>query len=130
VVIDGRIISRGRARHKELRNQLRHAERNALLDGGEPLWKDYDRAILFTNVEPCPLCLGAVVMANVPHVVFAREDKVVYSPQTIEANPYVRRHLRAVITAACWPTSRPRSSDVTRPPCCATSRPAGARRHR
>ncbi len=95
VVIDGEIISRGRARHKELRNQLRHAELNALLDGGEPLWKDYDRAILFTNVEPCPLCLGAVVMADVPHVVFALEDKVVYSQQTIQANPYVKRHLRS-----------------------------------
>jgi len=94
VVIDGQIIARGRARHKELRNQLRHAELNALLEGGEPLWTNYDRAILFTNVEPCPLCLGAVVMADVPHVVFALEDRVVYSPQTIEANPYVRRHLR------------------------------------
>jgi len=34
VVIDGEIIARGRASHKTLRNQIRHAEINALLDGG------------------------------------------------------------------------------------------------
>ena len=30
----------------------------ALLEGGEPLWIGYDRAVLFTTVEPCPMCLG------------------------------------------------------------------------
>lgn len=94
VVIDGEIVSRGRARHNEARSQLRHAELNALLDGGERIWQDYRRAVLITTCEPCPLCLGAVVMADVPHVVFGLHDKLVCSVQTIEANPYVRRHLK------------------------------------
>ncbi len=50
IVIDGEIISRGRARHNEFKNQLRHAELNAMLDGGDLLWKNYHRAILFTTV--------------------------------------------------------------------------------
>jgi tRNA(adenine34) deaminase len=95
IVIDGQIIARGRARHKILKSQIRHAELNAMLDGGERLWSEYKRAILFTTVEPCPLCLGAVVMADIPHVIFALHDKVVYSTQTIEANPYVRRHIKS-----------------------------------
>jgi tRNA(adenine34) deaminase len=52
VAIDSEIIARGRARHKGLKSQLRHAELNAMLDGGERLWNDYRRAILFTTVEP------------------------------------------------------------------------------
>ena len=95
IVIDGKIIARGQARHQTLRNQLRHAELNAMLDGGEPLWRDFKRAILFTTVEPCPLCLGAVVMADIPHIIFALHDKVVYSNQTVETNPYVRRHIKS-----------------------------------
>ena len=95
VVIDGEIIARGRARHKSLKSQIRHAELNAILDGGERLWSEYKRAILFTTVEPCPLCLGAVVMADIPHVIFALHDKVVYSTHTLEANPYVRRHIKS-----------------------------------
>ena len=95
VVIDGEIIARGHARHKMLKSQIRHAELNAILDGGEKLWTEYKRAILFTTVEPCPLCLGAAVMADIPHIIFALQDKVVHSAQTLEHNPYVHRHIKS-----------------------------------
>ena len=95
LVLDGEIIARGRARHQESKSQLRHAELNALLNGGEKLWKDYRRAMLFTTVEPCPMCLGAVVMADVPHIIYALNDKVVHSKVTIETNPYIRRHIQS-----------------------------------
>jgi tRNA(adenine34) deaminase len=95
LVIDGQIIARGRARHNSLKNQLRHAELNALLEGGERLWNDYRRAILITSVEPCPLCLGAAVMADIPHIVFGLHDKNVCSSLTVETNPYVRRHIKS-----------------------------------
>lgn len=95
VVIDGQIVSRGRAQHQAQRNQLLHAELNALLHGGDALWTDYKRAILLTSVEPCPMCLGATVMADVPHLIFAAHDAVVHSRQTVAENPYVRRHLQS-----------------------------------
>lgn len=94
VVLDGMVIARGRARHNEYRSQIRHAELNALLAGGEALWTDYKRAILFTTVEPCPMCLGATVMADIPHIIFAKHDQVVKSQLTLEHNPYVRRHIK------------------------------------
>jgi tRNA(adenine34) deaminase len=94
VVIDGQIVARGRARHQELRSQLAHAELQALLAGGEALWERFERAVLFTTAEPCPLCLGAAVMADVPHVVFALPDALVHSAQMVTTNPYVRRHIR------------------------------------
>ena len=36
LVIGNKVIARGRARHNELKSQIRHAELNALLDGGIP----------------------------------------------------------------------------------------------
>ncbi len=90
----GTVIARGRARHQELRSDIRHAELNTLLAGGDPLWEHPDECVLFTTTEPCPLCLGAVVMADVPHIVYALADNVVHSLQTVTTNPYVRRHLR------------------------------------
>lgn len=95
VVIDGEIISRGHACHQNTRSQIRHAELNALLAGGERLWKDYDRAILFTTVEPCPMCLGAAVMADVPHIIFAKHDGNIHSGLSVETNPYIRRHIKS-----------------------------------
>lgn len=93
VAVDRSIVSRGHARHRQARSQLAHAELTALLAGGETLWAEYDRAVLVTTCEPCPMCLGAAVMADVPHVVFAAHDVVVYSAQTVAENPYVRRHI-------------------------------------
>ncbi len=95
VVIDGEIISRGRAQHQRMRNQLQHAELNAMLAGGERLWNDYRRAVLFSTVEPCPLCLGAAVMADIPHIIFALHDHVVFSGHTVHHNPYVNRHIKS-----------------------------------
>jgi len=95
LVLDNEIIARGRAHHHEHQSQLSHAELNALLAGGEKLWTDYRRAVLFTTVEPCPMCLGAVVMADVPHIIYALSDAVVHSKKTLEANPYVRRHIKS-----------------------------------
>jgi tRNA(Arg) A34 adenosine deaminase TadA len=101
VVIDGEIVARGRARHNSMRSQLRHAELNAMLDGGERLWQDYRRAILFTTFEPCPLCLGAAVMADIPHIVFALHDQVVHSSHTVHYNPYVKRHIKSYYGGVC-----------------------------
>lgn len=97
LVLDGEIIARDRARHQQHKNQISHAELNALLNGGEKLWTDFRRAILFTSVEPCPMCLGAVVMADVPHIVYALHDAVVHSKITLESNPYVRRHIKSYL---------------------------------
>jgi tRNA(Arg) A34 adenosine deaminase TadA len=94
VVIDNQVISSGRARHKEIKSQLSHAELNAMLAGGELLWRDYQKAILFTTVEPCPMCLGATVMADIPHIVFALHDNIGQSSLSIETNPYINRHIK------------------------------------
>jgi tRNA(adenine34) deaminase len=95
LVLDNEIIARGRAHHNEHKSQISHAELNALLTGGEKLWTDFKRAILFTSVEPCPMCLGAVVMADVPHIIYALNDQVVQSKTTIGTNPYIRRHIKS-----------------------------------
>jgi len=93
VALDGEVISRGRSRQRELRSQLAHAELEALQRGGYPLWERHDDAVLFTTVEPCPLCLGAAVMADVPHIVFAHPDPAVQSAQIVERIPYVAAHI-------------------------------------
>jgi tRNA(adenine34) deaminase len=95
VVIDGVIISRGRASHQRSRSQVRHAELSAILDGGERLWKDFRRAILFTTVEPCPMCLGAAVMADIPHIIYGLRDQNVQSGFTVTSNPYIQRHIKS-----------------------------------
>jgi hypothetical protein len=40
------------------------------------------------------MCLGAVVMADIPHIIFAKHDHVIYSRLSVETNPYIRRHIK------------------------------------
>jgi tRNA(adenine34) deaminase len=95
LAVDGKIVARGHAQHQRHKSQLMHAELNALMHGGKALWEHYRDAIIFTTVEPCPMCLGAVVMADVPHIIFASHDEVVHSRQIVATNVYVRRHIHS-----------------------------------
>ena len=76
LVLDGEVVSRGRNRYLERRSQLAHAELEALLAGGDAAWSRHEYCVLYSTVEPCPMCLGSLVMAYVPHA---------SSPHTIAA---------------------------------------------
>lgn len=93
LVLDGEIVSRGRNRHLERRTQLAHAELEALLEGGEAAWSRHEDCVLYTTVEPCPMCLGALVMADVPHVAFAAHDANA-GIHHMGDSAYVARHIR------------------------------------
>jgi tRNA(adenine34) deaminase len=106
LVVAGEIVSRGRSRQNELRSQLAHAELEALQNGGDAVWDRYREAVLFTTVEPCPLCLGAAVMADVPHVVYGLHDPLVETYRLIEGSPYVARHIETYCGGVLEPKAR------------------------
>jgi tRNA(adenine34) deaminase len=93
LVLDGEIVGRGRNLQNQRRSQLYHAELEALRAGGEAVWTRHDDCVLYTTVEPCPMCLGALVMADVPHVVFAAHDANAGVKQMRDID-YVGRHIR------------------------------------
>ena len=82
------------------------------MNGAKPLWNAGDRwavrenAVLFTTVEPCPMCLGATVMADIPHIVFAAHDGNVCSSQIVRENPYIRRHIQTYLGGVLESESR------------------------
>lgn len=94
---DDRVVGRGRNRIRESRppapqlagHRLAHAEVNALLDASA--WEGDPRSLtLYTTVEPCPLCAGAIVMANVRAVRYASRDPWAGSASLFVATPYLR----------------------------------------
>ena len=103
LVMDGCIVARGCSTSQTQQNQLLHAEINTLMNAAQPLWTAgprwalRDNAVLFTTVEPCPMCLGATVMADIPHIVFAAFDKNVFSSLSVEQNPYIQRHIKTYL---------------------------------
>jgi tRNA(adenine34) deaminase len=59
-------------------HQLAHAEANAILKISEALnpnqHPNIRKYILYTTMEPCPFCFGAIVMGSIRNVKFAARD--------------------------------------------------------
>ncbi len=92
----GRIVGRGRnhindsdAPSFQVRaNQLAHAELNALLTLA-PKPADVHSYQLYSLVEPCPLCLGAIYMSGVRAIHFAARDPWAGSVNLLGTTPYL-----------------------------------------
>jgi tRNA(adenine34) deaminase len=94
----GKIVSRGRNRiavtsppekGQIVGGPLAHAEVNALLPLNG-LGVEVSSCELFTLVEPCPLCIGAICMAGVKKVSYAARDTWSGSVNLLDASPYLR----------------------------------------
>jgi tRNA(adenine34) deaminase len=95
---DGKIISRGRNRINEScvqdrvvhSSELAHAELNALIAIPKGAY-DLHTCTLYTILEPCPLCLGALYMSGVNRFYFAARDPWAGSVNLLGATPYLSR---------------------------------------
>jgi tRNA(adenine34) deaminase len=74
-VQDGKILARGRNRIRGRRDPTAHAEILALRAAGEKLKRErLTETVLYTTLEPCAMCAGALVLARVKRVVYAARD--------------------------------------------------------
>ena len=98
VLVDpqGAIVARGRNRIWDAGaagqiggSRLAHAEVNALL-GLVGSSVDARTLAIYTTAEPCPLCVGAIVMANVREIHYAAREPFAGSIAILAATPYLR----------------------------------------
>ena len=94
---EGRILSRGRNHIKDedaekgevCRNQLAHAELNALLKV-DPISKTIlHKSTLYSTLQPCPLCFGAFYMSGVRELCYAARDAYGGSDDLLGKTPYL-----------------------------------------
>jgi tRNA(adenine34) deaminase len=75
VVVDGRVVARAHNRTRELLDPTAHAEILALRAAAAELRvARLDGAELYTTLEPCFMCAGALLHARIARVVFAARD--------------------------------------------------------
>jgi len=75
VVVDGRIVGRGRNARETRLDPTAHAEVLALQEAARSLhrWR-LTGAMVYATLEPCPMCAGALVNARVDRLVYAVPD--------------------------------------------------------
>jgi tRNA(adenine34) deaminase len=75
VVRGGHVVGRGHNEREVRKDPTAHAEIIAMQRAARELhsWRLLD-TVLYVTLEPCAMCAGAVVLARIPHVVYATPD--------------------------------------------------------
>lgn len=84
VVKDGRIIARGHNTREGNRDITGHAEINAIREAERFLgdWR-LSGCDLFVTMEPCPMCMGAILAARISRLVYGCPDPVAGACRTV-----------------------------------------------
>ncbi|RBO98372.1 tRNA(adenine34) deaminase [Rossellomorea aquimaris] len=73
------IISRGRNRVHPEQDSTAHAEIDAIRNAGQSIFNakvNREKFTLYTSLEPCPMCTGGILFANIKKVVWLLNDDV------------------------------------------------------
>ena len=88
IVCQGRIISRAHNLTEMLHDVTAHAEMQAITAGANMLGGKYLKdCTLYVTVEPCTMCAGAIVWAQISRVVYGAGDEkrgyTKYAPEAL-----------------------------------------------
>ncbi|BCA78385.1 tRNA adenosine(34) deaminase TadA [Desulfuromonas sp. AOP6] len=75
LVKDGQVVGRGHNRRETSNDPTTHAEMIAIRQGAGHIghWRLLD-CTLYVTLEPCVMCMGAIILARIPRLVFGCRD--------------------------------------------------------
>lgn len=75
-VLDGKVIARGHNTRERTGNAINHAEMIVIQKACKKVsnWR-LDGVTLYVTIEPCPMCMGAVLNSRLKRLVFGAYDK-------------------------------------------------------
>ena len=75
IVHAGQIIGRGHNLRETSNDPTTHAEMVAIRQAAEAIghWRLLETT-LYVTLEPCVMCMGAIILARIPHLVYACRD--------------------------------------------------------
>ena len=88
VCLDGKVVAEGmNSIWKPTLSLARHAEMEALRGIPEALWPRFHDMTLFTTLEPCLMCTGAILLHEIGRVVYGSFDSFGGSGVALERLP-------------------------------------------
>lgn len=96
IVCDNQIIAKGRNRVLEVKSELAHAEMQAMLIAQQFLFGHKCDCILYTTMEPCMMCLGAIINLQINRLVIAKSHPGIGAVGLAESLSYYSSRLPKV----------------------------------
>ena len=99
-VLDDAMVARGRDKVRESNDPTAHAVVVALREAARKVGRDRLRDVtLFCTMEPCPMCVGAMLASDVEELVYAVPNRANGAAGTLlqlAEHPALRRRIRVV----------------------------------
>ncbi|MHA2253548.1 MAG: nucleoside deaminase [Candidatus Kariarchaeaceae archaeon] len=76
LVLDGKIVGRGRNLRHQKGSVILHAEMDAIENTGRLTPEEYERSTIYTTLSPCQMCSGTIVYLNIKTVIMAENETV------------------------------------------------------
>jgi tRNA(adenine34) deaminase len=75
IVYGERVIAAAHNQREQLHDPTAHAEMIAITQAAEARgdWR-LEQCVLYTTLEPCPMCAGAILLARIPVLVYGATD--------------------------------------------------------
>lgn len=86
LVYGGKIIGRGHNRRVQNGSVIRHAEMDALENGGRQSPATYGKSTLYTTLSPCPMCSGAIRLYGIPRVIIGENVTFLGDEEILKAH--------------------------------------------
>ncbi len=76
IVLDGKVIAKGRNKRNKSKNAIAHAEIVAINKACKKFndWR-LENAEMYVTLEPCPMCAGAIANSRIKKVYFGAYEK-------------------------------------------------------
>jgi len=105
IVHNAQILGRGSNAYRSEKSNIEHAEMRALKSCAQFLQEHGQECVIYTTVEPCLMCLGAIVMCEINSIVFGIHDNWIKPRLAVENVPHlakrIHNYLGGVLEAEC-----------------------------
>jgi tRNA(adenine34) deaminase len=102
VIVDenGKIIARAHNRVAKNKDKTAHAEIRAIGKAKKHVkGENIRRWTLYTTLEPCIMCMGTILMADIGTVVWGAGDRLQQTHRILKSTPYLK--LKRLVAVAC-----------------------------
>lgn len=97
VVLGDEVIGRGHNQTEQSGQPYEHAEIRALWAATRAVGAHaLEQAVLYSTIEPCVMCIGAVILARLPRVVFGAREPRTGACESIFAIPNEPRLMQRI----------------------------------
>ncbi len=98
LVHNGDIIAKSSNKWNTQNSKVHHAENCLVMENAQYLRKYGKECIIYTTAEPCLMCIGTIVMADIRNVVIGTEDPHMHTYDFIESHEWLRGNIYNYIT--------------------------------